>query len=154
MKNEIAVVGLGNTIMADEGIGCVLVGLLLARQEEFPDIDFIEAGCGGINLLHIMAERKKVILIDCALMGTEPGTIKRFTPEQAQSVKKLAHFSLHEVDVMKVIEMARRLNQCPEEIIIFGIEPQKVEHGRELSDVLSRRLNEYVAIIEKELGGD
>ncbi|MFA5783537.1 MAG: hydrogenase maturation protease [Phycisphaerae bacterium] len=154
MKNEIAVVGLGNTIMADEGIGCVIAEVLSKGQAKYPGVEFIEAGCGGINLLHIMAERKKVIIIDCAIMGTEPGKIKRFTPEQAQSVKKLAHFSLHEVDVMKVIEMARRLNQCPEEIIIFGIEPQKVEHGRELSDVLSRRLNEYVAIIEKELGGD
>ncbi|MFA5424413.1 MAG: hydrogenase maturation protease, partial [Phycisphaerae bacterium] len=107
MKNEIAVVGLGNTIMADEGIGCVIAEVLSKGQAKYPGVEFIEAGCGGINLLHIMAERKKVIIIDCAIMGTEPGKIKRFTPEQAQSVKKLAHFSLHEVDVMKVIEMAR-----------------------------------------------
>ena len=105
MKNETVVVGLGNTIMTDEGIGCAIVSHFAARQSEFDKVDFIEAGTGGINLLHIISGRKKVILVDCALMGTEPGTIKRFTPEEVKSIKQLSHYSLHEVDVLQVIEM-------------------------------------------------
>ena len=46
-------------------------------------------------------------------MGTKPGTIKRFTPEDVISVKKLAHQSLHEADILKILEMAKQLGEYP-----------------------------------------
>ncbi len=152
MKKDVVVVGLGNVLMADEGIGCAIAGVLSARREEYPNVEFIDAGTGGMKLLHIIAGRKKVIVVDCALMRTKPGTIRRFTPEEVQSVKKLAHYSLHEADVLKVIEMSGKLGQSPQNIVIFGIEPQRIEPGRKLSETLSHRLPEYAATIEKELG--
>jgi hydrogenase maturation protease len=169
IKNDIVVIGLGNTLMADEGIGCAVVAHFIDRQQEYPGVEhiaavpaaakqweyhgveFIDGGTGGMKLLHIISGRKKVIIIDCAAMGTEPGTIKRFSPEQAKSVKQLSHYSLHEADVLQIIEMSRKLGECPETIVIFGIEPKSVEHGRELSEALSRRLSEYIETIEKEL---
>ncbi len=151
LKKDVVVVGLGNILMADEGIGCVIAGLLLARQEEYPSVEFIDIGTGGMSLLHIISGRGKVIIIDCAAMGTEPGTIKRFTPEQAKNVKQLSHYSLHEADVLKVIEMSRQLGRCPETIVIFGIEPQQIQQGRKLSETLSAKLTEYINTIEKEL---
>ncbi len=151
MKKDTVVIGLGNTLMADEGIGCVIVGHFISRLEKYPGIEFVDAGTGGMNLLHIISDRKKAIIIDCAVMGAEPGTIKRFTPEQAKSVKQLSHYSLHEADVLQIIEMSRKLGECPETIVIFGIEPARVEHGRKLSETLSRRLTEYIKTIEKEL---
>jgi hydrogenase maturation protease len=151
MKKDVVVVGLGNILMTDEGIGCVIAGHFISRQEKYPGVEFVDAGTGGMSLLHIISGRKKVVIIDCALMGTEPGTIRRFTPEQVQSVKKLSHYSLHEADVLKIIEMARKLGQCPEEIVIFGIEPQRIQQGRELSETLSEKLTEYIKTIEKEL---
>jgi hydrogenase maturation protease len=169
MKKDVVVIGLGNTLMADEGIGCVVVGEFLgrqqgcpdvehiaavpaaAKQQEYPGVEFVDAGTGGMNLLHIISGRGKAIIIDCAVMGTEPGTIKRFTPEQAKSVKQLSHYSLHEADVLHIIEMSRKLGECPEQIIIFGIEPQRVEPARGLSERLSAELPEYIKTIEKEL---
>jgi hydrogenase maturation protease len=151
MKKDTVVIGLGNTLMGDEGIGCVIAGRLLSQQEKYPGIEFIDAGSGGMSLLHIISGRKKAVIIDCAVMGAEPGTIKRFTPEQTKSVKQLSHYSLHEADVLQIIEMSRRLGECPETIVILGIEPGSVEHGRELSDALSGRLSEYIKTIEKEL---
>jgi len=152
MKKDVVVVGLGNTLMTDEGIGCAIAGHLLSQQEKYPGVEFIDAGSGGMSLLHIIPGRKKVIVVDCALMGTEPGTIRRFAPEQVQSVKRLAHYSLHEADVLKTIEMSGKLGQSPQQIVIFGIEPQRVEPGRRLSETLSQRLSEYAATIEKEFG--
>jgi hydrogenase maturation protease len=151
MKNDTVVIGLGNTIMTDEGIGCAVVGHLIALKSKFPEIDFVEAGTGGMNLLHIISGRKKVIIIDCALMGAEPGIIKRFTPENVKSVKRLSHYSLHDVDVLKVIEMSRQLGECPEEIVIFGIEPMRIEHGRQLSETLSAKLEGYTRCVKEEL---
>lgn len=153
MKKDVVVVGLGNILMTDEGVGSAIVASFSAYSQKYPLVEFIDAGTGGMKLLHTIAGRKKVIIVDCALMGTGPGTIKRFTPEQVQSVKKLSHYSLHEADVLKIIEMSRKLGQCPEKIVIFGIEPQRVEFGRELSRTLSERLTEYITTIEKELSG-
>ena len=137
--------------MADEGIGCAVVELLSSQSEKYPNVEFVDAGTGGMSLLHIISGRDKVIIIDCAVMGTEPGTIKTFTPEQAQSIKKLSHYSLHEADVLKIIEMSLRLNQCPETIVIFGIEPKEIEPKRQLSETLSARITEYISIIIEEL---
>jgi hydrogenase maturation protease len=153
MKKDTAVIGLGNILIADEGVGCVVVDYFLARQKDYPHVQFIDAGTGGMNLLHIIADREKVIIVDCALMGTEPGTIKQFTPEQVQSVKKLSHYSLHEADMLKIIEMSRELGQCPQEIVMFGIEPVRVAPGCRLSEVLSGRLSGYIKTIETELYG-
>ena len=151
MRKEIVVLGLGNPLMSDEGIGGFLVGQLEKRAGEFPAVEFIDAGTGGMNLLYHLEDRKKVIIIDCAFMDTEPGTIKRFGPEEVVSVKKLAHLSLHEVDILKVIELAKQLGKCPDEIVIFGIEPDSVEMNMELTGTLAGRIDEYVEQIAKEL---
>ena len=149
------VIGLGNPIMADEGIGTALVDELakLAAAGKLPseDIEYYDGGCGGMYLLHTIAERKKAILIDCSLMDSEPGTIKRFTPDDVNSVKQMAHLSLHEVDILKVIELAQQIGQCPDEIVIFGIEPVAITQQMHLNDVVSAKIPEYIAIITKEI---
>jgi hydrogenase maturation protease len=149
------VVGLGNPLMADEGIGVVLIEKLneLAAAGELPtaDIEYYDGGCGGMYLLHTIAGRKKAILIDCCLMGTEPGTIRCFTPDDVNSVKQMAHLSLHEVDILKVIELAKEIGQCPEEIIIFGIEPVSITNQMHLNEPIQAKIPQYIAEIRKEL---
>ena len=151
MKKDVVVLGLGNPLMSDEGIGVVLIEKLAALSEQYPDVDFIDAGTGGINILHLIADAKRAILIDCAFMQMTPGTIKKFSPADGNSVKKLAHTSLHEADILGVIDLAKRLGQCPEEIIIFGIEPETVEPGQTLSAAVSDKLDEYLAVIRRQL---
>ncbi len=151
MKKKIAVLGLGNPLMADEGIGCRIIENFLTQADRYPHIDFIDAGTGGMTILHLIAGRQKVILIDCAHMGTKPGTIKRFTPDDVQSVKKLAHQSPHEADILKILAMAKQLGQYPDKVIIFGIEPEKIEPKQKLSEPLAKKLDDYIAAISSEL---
>lgn len=151
------VIGLGNPLMADEGIGVVLIDILLKRALEghlpLKQVEYLDGGCGGMYLLHSIAERKKAVLIDCCIMGAEPGTLRRFTPDDVNSVKQMAHLSLHEVDILKVIELAKQIGQCPDEIVIFGIEPAAIEQQMHLNEPLQARLDEYAAEISKELHG-
>ena len=63
MKNEIIVLGLGNPLMADEGIGGFLVNKLLEKKDSYPGIVLVDAGTGGMAILHLIAERKKVIIM-------------------------------------------------------------------------------------------
>ena len=151
MKKDIVVLGLGNPLMADEAVGGFLVNRLLEEKDSYPNIDFVDAGTGGMAILHLIAERKKAIIIDCAYMGKIPGTMVKFGYREVQSVKKLLHYSLHEVDILKVIDLAGQLNQCPEEIVILGVEPEKIEFRQGLSPALQKKINEYIETIKREM---
>jgi hydrogenase maturation protease len=151
MKKPTIVLGLGNPLMSDEGIGVHLVNRLSMLSEDYPDVDFVDAGTGGLNLLHLFEGREKAVVIDCAIMEEEPGTIKKFTPEQVKSVKRLAHQSLHEQDLMKIIKLAKMLGRCPNKIVIFGIQPKNVSFSQSLSTELEKRIDDYVNLIRKEL---
>ncbi len=149
------VIGLGNPLMADEGVGIVLIEELvkLATAGKLPsdDVEYHDGGTGGMYLLHSIAERQKAILIDCCLMGAKPGTIKRFTPDDVNSVKQMAHLSLHEVDILKVIKMAKQIGSCPDEIVIFGIEPVAITMQMHLNDTIQAKIPDYIAAIETEI---
>ena len=128
MTKDTIVLGLGNPLMGDEGIGVKLIEILQSASGDFPGADFVDAG-----------------------MGEPPGTIRRFTPEEVRTVKELAHVSLHEVDILNVIALARQLGECPEEIVFFGIEPESIEQRMALSETLGGRLKEYTEAISGEL---
>lgn len=151
MRCSTVVLGLGNPLMADEGIGVRLIAELSRSEAEHPDVEFLDAGTGGLAVLHHIEGRRKAIFIDCAYMGEEPGTIRRFTPDEVRSTKVLAHQSLHEADLMRILDLAQQLGQSPDEVVIFGIQPQRIEPSLELSPVLEDRIDEYLAVLLKEL---
>ena len=150
MVKKVLAAGLGNPLVSDEGVGVRIIERFQAQKDKFPDVEFVDAGTGGFALLHLIANRKKVILIDCALMGTRPGTIKRFAPEEVESIKKISGQSLHEADILKVVEMSKQLGEEPKEIIFFGIEPETITEGEELSETIRDRIEEYTEIISRE----
>jgi len=150
-KKDVVVIGLGNVLLSDEGIGVHIVRRLSSRQDKFPYVDFIDADTGGMNVLHLIANRKRAVIIDCAKMGAKPGTLMRFTPDEVQSVKKLSQYSLHEQDILQVINLSKQLGECPKEIIIFGIEPESTEPGQNLSKTLADKIDTYADEIRKEL---
>ncbi len=147
----IVVIGLGNPLMSDEGIGIHLLQALSADAGRHPDADFVDAGTAGFKALHAIAGRRKAVFIDCAMMGEAPGTIRRFSPDEVRSRKALPRFSLHEGDLLDTLEISRKLGECPADVVIFGIEPVSMAPGQELSDLLRSRLGEYRATIERDL---
>ena len=151
LRKDIVVIGLGNELLSDEGVGVYMVRRLSQQQDKFPLVDFVDAGSAGLNLLHLIANRKKAVIIDCAKMGAEPGEMWRFTTDEVQSVKKLSHFSLHEADILQVINLSRRLGECPGQMVIFGIEPKSLKPGQELSSTLSTKIDGYISEICKKL---
>ncbi|MCJ7779064.1 MAG: hydrogenase maturation protease [Sedimentisphaerales bacterium] len=150
-KRDVVVIGLGNVLLSDEGIGVNILEHLSRLAEKYPSIDFVNSGTGGLNILHLLEHRSKAIIIDCANMGVEAGRIKRFTPDEVLSVKKLVHYSLHEQDLLQIIDLARRLGCCPQEIVIFGIQPENTSLGQKLSQKLVDRMDDYITFICEEL---
>ena len=143
------VIGLGNLLMADDGIGVHVVQHLAAGAEAGRGVDYIDAAGRLTSVLHWMQGKARAIFVDCAMQGTEPGTICRYSPEEAASKKVLFRLSLHEGDLLETLDLSRRLGLCSAEVLIFGIEPEYVGCGMDLSDRLRGRLDEYVAAVSQ-----
>ena len=149
--NDTVVIGLGSPLMCDEGVGIHLVNELERRG--FAGVDFKDLGTSGMSVLHAIAGRRKAIVIDCALMGEAPGTIRRFGPEEVRSKKQLPRLSLHEGDLLAFLDLAARLGNAPDEIVIYGIEPSEISPSMEISEVLTARMDDYCRTISAELLG-
>ncbi len=148
----ILVAGLGNLLMGDEGVGIhVLLRFMAEPMDRFPDVEFADLGTSMMSAVHAMADRRKAVFIDCALMGEEPGALRRFTPEDVRSVKALPRFSLHEGDLLQAVELSRAMGECPDEVVILGIEPARVRPSEDLSPTLEGRVPEYVRAVLAEL---
>ena len=149
--NAVIVIGLGNPLMSDEGVGIRVVQALSSRAAMFPGVDFADLGTAGMRVLHAIAGRRQAIFVDCAFMGQPPGSVRRFTPDAVRSLKFLPGLSLHEGDLLETLDLSRRLGEAPEEIVIFGIEPLSITPGMELSAPVAARLDDCVAQVAREL---
>ena len=143
------VIALGNVLMADEGIG----PRVLAELGEIADVEMVDHGTNGFAVIHSISGKRKAVVIDCAFMGEAAGHLRRFIPEDVVRGDVALRFSQHEGDLLSTIKMARDLRVCPEEIVIFGIQPAVVEPGLALSESLERGLDQYVQVLREEIGG-
>ena len=145
------IICLGNPLMRDEGIGIRLASELLVHLADNPDVEVLDLGTGGLSVIHAVAGREKIIFIDCEIRGQAPGLMLRFTPGQVRSLKVRMRYSLHEGDLLNTLELSRRLGECPDDIVIFGIEPKEIAHGEGLTSELENNIQQYVQTILEEL---
>jgi hydrogenase maturation protease len=139
--------------MSDEGVGIRVLAALEASGALPDAVELIDLGTGGLRLLHETADREKLVFIDCAFMGEAPGTVRRFTPDEVRSVKAGMRGSVHEGDLLSNLALARRMGRCPDDVVIFGIEPASVDPGLELTDALASRVEDYARRVREEIGG-
>ncbi|HEQ71853.1 MAG TPA: hydrogenase maturation protease [Spirochaetia bacterium] len=151
MKKD-AVIGIGNPAIGDEGIGNAVV-TLLPTLFDCTDVDCLDLGTGVFSLMHVLPGRRRAVIVDCAFMGEEPGTMRGFTLRNARSVKKLAHLSLHEGDVIHVLRLAETHGdgRSPR-VVIYGIEPAALDIGLSLSEELEQKIPDYCRKIARDLG--
>jgi len=145
------IICLGNPLMRDEGVGIRLAAELMVHLADNPDAEVMDMGTGGLSVIHAIEGREKVIFVDCAIMGQTPGFIYRFTPEQVRSKKVRMRYSLHEGDLLNTLKLSSSLGQCPEDIVIFGIEPEEIAHSEGLTNKLESNIRRYVQTILEEL---
>jgi len=147
----ILIICLGNPLMRDEGIGIRLASELMDHLADNPDVEVMDMGTGGLSVMHVIEGREKIIFVDCAIMGQTPGSINRFTPEQVRSKKVGMRYSMHEGDLLNTLRLSRSLEQCPEDIVIFGIEPKEIADGEGLTSELQNNIQQYTRTILKEV---
>ncbi len=131
---RLVVLGLGNLLSEDDGIGVRLVQSFMEGEEEFAGIEFVDAGVGGLSLLNLLEEVPAILAVDAANMSLTPGDVRWITPDNISMEDSGAGktFSLHDLGFAQTLSMAERFFSRPA-TVIFAIQPKSVELGEQMT---------------------
>ena len=148
---RVVVIGVGNLLLKDEGIGIHAVKAL--QEINLPqDVKIIDGGTAP-DLIAYTEAGDKLIIIDGARAGGEPGTIYRFHPPDL-APENGEIISVHELGVEQNLRLMSLMGNEPAEIVIIGIEPGEINWGTELSAELQQKVPEIVKVVLREIGID
>ena len=145
---DTVILGIGNILLQDDGVGVHVIKQL--ENENLPStIELVDGGTSTLDTLGLFLDYQKVIVVDCLRAGLKPGTIYKIKPEDIKSYKK-ENLSIHDVQILDVVNMANMMNKYPD-VIIFGIEPEKIALDLEMTQTMISKIPEIIYNIKKEL---
>jgi hydrogenase maturation protease len=147
----ILILGLGNPLQGDDGVGCHVVQTIDPRRLP-DDVEVLEGGTPGVGLVNLFEGRARVIIVDAAEMGQAPGQVIRFKPEQVTLTGSTARFSLHRTGLADALALMRALGLTLPEIVVFGVQPARVGWGESLSPEVQAVVPQVVEIVLNEAG--
>jgi len=139
------ILGIGNVLLRDEGIGCHIVRAL--KEIPLSNVRVIDAGTSPDVLFFEDAD--KLIVVDAAKGGGTPGEVYRFKLDD-MALEWKSFLSLHEIGLVDNLLLMKLLHNIGETIII-GIEPKEIDWGLELSPELQEKIPQIVEVILAEL---
>lgn len=142
---RLTVLGLGNILMQDEGVGVRVMEAVRDGRRWPADIEFIDGGAGGMNLLNLIEQSASLVVFDAADMQLPPGQHRVITPEQVQREDLAGRVSLHRVPFLETLELCRQFLASPREVRILAIQPELIDYGRQLSATLTDAMPDLAA---------
>lgn len=146
---RVTILGIGNLLLGDEGVGIHLVQRLADRIDA-AHVNLVDGGTTPDILSLVDSTIDKLIIVDAAMVGDKPGTIYRFTVDDLCSSSP-EPVSLHELGIADSLKLMSALGKCPREVTIFGIEPKVINYGLELSPELERAMPRLVELVLEEI---
>ena len=139
------VLGLGNPLMADDGIGLAALERLRALHPGM-DAELVDGGTWGMSLLPVVEDAEQLILLDAIHLERPPGTV--IVLERHQIPRYLStRISPHEVALQDVLALAELRGNLPDRTVAMGIQPQRVEMSVGLSSVVAEQIEALVATV-------
>ena len=145
---NVLVLGLGNILLSDEGVGVKAVEELRNRYVCSHAVEIVDGGTMGLELLPYFEERSHILIIDAVKSGRKPGTITRIEDPPAYFSSKT---SPHQIGLADVMGVAVITDIMPQNITLFGIEPKQFSTGLSLSTEVARNLSRLVDLVIAEL---
>lgn len=154
MKTRI--IGLGNTILTDDGVGVYAareVRRLLDEQGHSDAADVVESEVGGFNLMELMAGWERVILVDSIQFdGVEPGTLLELNPQDLRTSLRIR--SVHEIDLPTVLKLGHHMGlQMPRQVLIYAIQAEDARtFGETMTPPVRQAMGEAVETVLSRIG--
>jgi hydrogenase maturation protease len=153
---RILVLGLGNILLKDEGVGVHIAQML--QELALPhNVEVVDGGTASLDVLLLAPGIEKLVVIDALRAGKEAGTIykARLKSEERDKLEQIfssgSRISLHQVGLIDALAIAEKMNCAPKEIAIIGIEPKKIDCGLELTDDVKQKIPEIINTVLKEI---
>jgi len=144
------VLGLGNPLMGDDGLGLAVLERLVEEWDFSPPVQLVDGGTWGMNLLPLIEDAEQLILLDAIRTGAAPGTVIEL--ERAELPRYLAHkLSPHQIDLKEVLALAELRGTLPGTVAAIGAEPAAVELMYHLSPVLEQRVEDIALAVVNRL---
>ena len=141
-RHETVVIGIGNPLMGDDGIGLAALERLLAWEFE-PFVERVDGGTWGMNLLQFVEEARRLLVLDAIEAGLDPGA--PVTLEGDEIPRFLStKLSPHQIELREVLALAELRGTLPEEVVAIGLQPGRVEMSARLSPEVEARLDDMV----------
>jgi hydrogenase maturation protease len=144
--NTIAVIGLGNTLLGDEGFGVHLINDLKAKYTFSSNVKILDGGTVGFLLIEHFLENDKLIFVDCIRANDEPGSIYKFNVKQLPPNITFVS-SIHEIGLGDILGHVALMG-LDKETVVIGIEPLSV-CPNDLTTTLTPSMNEKMPKVEK-----
>ncbi|TVO70438.1 HyaD/HybD family hydrogenase maturation endopeptidase [Sedimenticola selenatireducens] len=125
------VLGIGNTIMTDEGVGIHVIEHLQKIYPEKEDVSFVDGGTLSFSLAGFLAEHEQLIVVDAARTGGAPGSVVCYEGNEMDRYLTGNRQSVHEVGLTDLLDIARLSDHYPENRALIGIEPESMDWGDE-----------------------
>jgi hydrogenase maturation protease len=145
-KNNTIIIGVGNVLRRDDGIGPTIIKEL--AKLNLTNVDLQDGGTDGLALLDYLPNYSQAIIIDAVNMGMLPTTVKIFTPEKVRINIKSDALSTHGFGLAEVIKLMEQLD-IKIKLIIIGIEPKDISFGENLSAEIQEKIPEILELIVK-----
>ncbi len=149
-RNTIAVLGLGNILLSDEGVGVHAVEVLKSRYSFFPTVDIIDGGTMGLDLLPLFQDRDRILVIDAVDFRRGPGHIALVEGNQIPPVLN-SKLSVHHIGLIDLILASRLTRETPLQLCLAGIEPLSLEVGLSLTGMLQTKLDALIRQVLNKL---
>lgn len=147
MPNKIAVIGLGNSLRRDDGIGIVILESLLNNYKQ-SGVDYLNFGISSFDLIHRLQDYNLVLLIDGISASLPAGELKIFALKEAFFIDKKNPVSSHELKLKDIFRLARQL-KLKTKIYVAGIQVSDIGFGESLSGTLKEKLQDNTSQINR-----
>lgn len=150
-SDRIVVLGVGNILLRDEGVG-VRVVEQLERDFTFPgNVRLIDGGTQGLWLMATIQESDHLIVVDAVLGRGEPGTLYRLEKQDLPKGLR-AKQSAHDSDLVEALNLCELLDSGPKTVTVIGVEPENIQpFGLELTETVAAKVDELVEKVLEEL---
>jgi len=141
------VLGLGNLVHADDGIGVHAIQELRADARVPFDVTLLDGGTHGLGLLHHLSGVERLLVIDAIDAGEPPGTVIRFEGKALRGLPGKA--SVHQLGFADLMVALQLLGEAPPELVVLGVQPESTAWGAELTAPVEKALT---PLLEQVIG--
>lgn len=148
---RVLVLGIGNVLLSDEGVGPYVTGLL-ERDYSLPDnVTVLDGGTSGMNLLDDIAAADRVVIIDCARLDEGPGTVREIVGEGVPAFFQ-TRISPHQIGLSDLMAACALMEVMPREMALIAVAPESMELGLELTETGQRAAADALRMLVDRLG--